>query len=290
MYSDYPNHHFPPHRWNPQINDTQVAHTIEPWKDCCGNDEDCVCVTESDVNRWNTVSAISALSGIDPSSISAYTKIAGSADLWNDNYETVSANSAYWNQVSGLDVLTGLNSAYWEDASNTVCSNSAFWNAAFDNITQTTLNASAIAVLSAAFDKNIKLYFGSTITGDGTQNKPFDVKYYAEYCNLLNKVASAYNQLFNEDGTPNWVKLNADTDQDGINPYLKTLFNAISTKDNDQDIALNKQGELIQWILNHLQAAVENIVYRKIDKPTTPEELKRYNREHTIYYAYNETE
>ena len=46
----------------------------------------------------------------------------------------------------------------------------------------------------------------------------------------MNKCASGINKLFRDDGQQNWLSLDATTDSNGINPYLKTLFNAIGKK------------------------------------------------------------
>lgn len=247
----YPRH--PHDRW---WNDTEPAYSVAPWESCCDKDDDCVCVTPDDVAVWNSISSLSGLTAIDWENISSYSAIAASADLWNDDYLTTSANSANWNKVSGLNDLTNLlssNSANWDSTYNTVSSNSANWNRAVNYSGNINANTSAISALSAAFAKQIKIYFDpNTINGDGTTGAPYTVKNYEEFIALLNKVYSGYKELYTEDGKQNWISLSATTDSDGINPYLKTLFNAINKKDNDQDITLNNHGDLIQWILKNL--------------------------------------
>lgn len=247
----YPRH--PHDRW---WNDTEPAYSVAPWESCCDKDDDCVCVTPDDVAVWNSISSLSGLTAIDWENISSYSAIAASADLWNDDYLTTSANSANWNKVSGLNDLTNLlssNSANWDSTYNTVSSNSANWNRAVNYSGNINANSSAISALSAAFAKQIKIYFDpNTINGDGTTGAPYTVKNYEEFIALLNKVYSGYKELYTEDGKQNWMSLSSTTDSDGINPYLKTLFNAINKKDNDQDITLNNHGDLIQWILKNL--------------------------------------
>ena len=229
---------------------------MAPWEGCCDKDDDCVCVTPDDVAVWNSISSLSGLTAIDWENISSYSAIAASADLWNDDYLTTSANSANWNKVSGLNDLTNLlssNSAYWDSTYKTVSSNSANWNSAVNYSGNINANTSAISALSAAFAKQIKIYFDpNTINGDGTTGAPYTVKNYEEFIALLNKAYSGYKELYTEDGKQNWMSLTATTDSDGTNPYLKTLFNAINKKDNDQDITLNNHGDLIQWILKNL--------------------------------------
>ena len=288
VYDEYPNHHFPPHRWNPQINDTEVAHVTAPWKDCCDKDEDCVCVTEEDVNLWNNISSLSGLTGIDWENISSYSAIESSATLWNDTYNTVSSNSAYWNGISALDELSGLSaSANWEDTYQTVSSNSAKWNNAVHYSGYIEDNASAISALSAEFAKNIKIYFdGMTITGDGSQNAPYSVKNYNEFIKLLNAAFNGYRQLYNNDGTQKWMSLSATTDSDGINPYLKTLLNAINKKDNDQDIALTNHGDLIQWIIKNLDITGKKMHWEYVPETVTSNKdaVASLTEENTLYY------
>lgn len=251
-----PHPYYPRSPYNRWCNDTEPAYSVAPWESCCDKDDDCVCVTPDDVAVWNSISSLSGLTAIDWENISSYSAIAASADLWNDDYLTTSANSANWNKVSGLNDLTNLlssNSANWDRTYNTVSSNSANWNRAVNYSGNINANTSAISALSAAFAKQIKIYFDpNTINGDGTTGAPYTVKNYEEFIALLNKVYSGYKELYTEDGKQNWMSLSATTDSDGINPYLKTLFNAISKKDNDQDITLNNHGDLIQWILKNL--------------------------------------
>lgn len=145
------------------------------------------------------------------------------------------------------------NSANWDSTYKTVSSNSANWNSAVNYSGNINANTSAISALSAAFAKQVKIYFDpNTINGDGTTGAPYTVKNYEEFISLLNKAYSGYKELYTEDGKQNWMSLSATTDSDGTNPYLKTLFNAINKKDNDQDITLNNHGDLIQWILKNL--------------------------------------
>ena len=155
--------------------------------------------------------------------------------------------------MNDLTNLLSSNSAYWDSTYKTVSSNSANWNSAVNYSGNINANTSAISALSAAFAKQVKIYFDpNTINGDGTTGAPYTVKNYEDFIALLNKAYSGYKELYTEDGKQNWMSLSATTDSDGTNPYLKTLFNAINKKDNDQDITLNNHGDLIQWILKNL--------------------------------------
>ena len=250
--------YYPRSPYNRWWNDTEPAYSVAPWEGCCDKDDGCECVTQDDIDKWNAgYSAGATLSGIDWENISSYSAIATSANLWNDDYNTTSANSAYWNSVSGLSELSAnlsSNSANWNSTYNTVSSNSAKWNSAVNYSGKIEANTSAIKALNSAFASQIKIYFDpNTIAGDGKENSPYTVKNYQDFINLLNKVYSGYKQLFNEAGSANWMSVTAETDyQNGINPYIKSLFNAINKKDNDQDITLNNHGDLIQWILKNL--------------------------------------
>ena len=98
------------HGWN----DTEPA-SVGPWG-CCPppHPDDCVCVTQQDIDNWNNISAVSALSGLDLSPLSSISgmDLSYSATLWNSNYETVYENSAMWNGISGLPELSGYVSAF----------------------------------------------------------------------------------------------------------------------------------------------------------------------------------
>ena len=82
--------------------------------------------------------------------------------------------------------------------------------------------------------------------------------------------------------------MDATTDSDGINPYLKTLFNAINKKDNDQDSTLNNHGELIQWLINNLnkhETTGSDLLWQYIAPPTAKSQLESYTARDTIYYT-----
>ena len=298
MPDNRPHPYYPRHPHDRWWNDTEPAYSVAPWEGCCDQDDGCECVTQEDIDRWNAgYSAGATLSGIDWENISSYSAIAASADLWNDDYLTTSANSANWNKVSGLNDLTNLlssNSAYWDSTYKTVSSNSANWNSAVNYSGNINANTSAISALSAAFAKQVKIYFDpNTIKGDGTTGAPYTVKNYEDFIALLNKAYGGYQQLYTPDGSAKWMSVNSTTDDpQGINPYLKTLFNAINKKDNDQDITLNNHGDLIQWILKNLNPpppiSGTDLTWVKIDTPTTSGQLTNYKEPNRMYYSVNE--
>ena len=95
--SDWP--HSRHHRWN----DSEPANVV-PWDwDCCHHDdEDCQCVTSADIDRWNSYSSLSGLTGFKPEDItSALSAINGMSDYsaLRDGYYTLSGFSGIWNSA-----------------------------------------------------------------------------------------------------------------------------------------------------------------------------------------------
>lgn len=105
--------------------DMEIAHVIYPisgaFVDCpdCesgnipyvpddnGNNQ-CVCVLSSDVLNWNNAaSSISSLSSIDTSAIDSVLSSMNNVGNWNNSYETVYNNSAYWENVSAISSISG---------------------------------------------------------------------------------------------------------------------------------------------------------------------------------------
>ena len=105
--------------------DMEIAHVIYPvsgaFDDCpdcesgnipyvpddSGNNQ-CVCVLSSDVSNWNNAaSSISSLSSIDTAAIDSVLSSMNNVDNWNNSYETVYNNSAYWENVSAISSISG---------------------------------------------------------------------------------------------------------------------------------------------------------------------------------------
>lgn len=292
--------------WHRPHSDLEVAAVPLPGHDCCGQDpnEDCVCVTSGDVALWNEISALSGLSGIDWDTLYNISGLSASANLWNSNYTTVRTNSAYWSNKLDSTAFEE-NSAFWQGASEKVRDNSANWNSAYYSIPQIYTNKSNIEKLSADFAKQVKIYFDkTTIEGDGTYNSPYTVKDYTTYKEVVNTIYSGFNELY-KNNTQQWMSLTADTDKDGINPYLKSLFSAVAVKDTDQDTTLGKHGDLIQWIIEHLGGVIgdasqygedirrlnywtanSGVIWKHIDnKPTCSADVTGFTGRNTIWYC-----
>lgn len=258
-YNDYYTDYYAP-TWHRPHSDLEVAAVPLPGHDCCGQDphEDCICVTSGDVALWNEISALSGLSGIDWDTLYNISGLSASANLWNDNYNTVRTNSAIWSNKLDSSAFEE-NSAFWQGASEIVRDNSANWNSAYSSIPQIYTNKENIEKLSADFAKQVKIYFDkTTIDGDGTYNSPYTVKDYTTYKEVVNTIYSGFKELY-KNNTQQWMSLTADTDKDGINPYLKSLFSAVAVKDTDQDTTLGKHGDLIQWIIEHLGGVIGDV-------------------------------
>ena len=284
---------YQPGRWHIP-NDTEAAFVALPGHECCpstGSGDECVCVTTADVEYWNQVSAITALSGIDFDSLSSVTSLSASASLWNSTYVTVLRNSATWADCSAIEGFKDL-SGMWQSASSAVSANSAIWNNA-GACSGISANRKDIEKLSADFAKTVKIYFSpDSITGTGTINQPYGVRNYDSIISTLNIVNNGYNLLFPQ-GKQGWVSLTAESDIDGINPYQKALFSAVAVKDTDQDKALIKHSELIEWLIENLNGARNeiNILEQKsvewvnIPAPTSESDARRYYKNQTVYFS-----
>lgn len=285
-------------------NDTEPAFVALPGHECCPSypaeqyyigqnppvtQSECYCVTSADINLWNQ---ISSLSGIDISQLSSL-----EPGKWNSTYKTVVQNSGIWMKSSEIDELEDLSSV-WQNASKTVQNNSATWNRA-SSYSGIEINRQNIEQLSADFTKNIKIYFSpDSITGTGAINQPYGVKNYEAIINTLNVINDGYDKLF-PNGTQGWVSLTADSDVDGINPYQKALFSAVAVKDTDQDKALIKHSELIEWLIRNLgkaQTQINNnsewiaengVIWQNISGVTSQAIASRYRKPKTIYYSFD---
>lgn len=307
-YNDNYTDFYAPMWYHRPHSDLEVAAVPMPGHDCCGQDphEDCVCVTSGDVALWNEISALSGLSGIDWDTLYNISGLSASANLWNSNYNTVRTNSAYWSNKLDSSAFEE-NSAFWQGASEIVRDNSANWNSAYSSIPQIYTNKTNIEKLSADFARQVKIYFDkTTIEGDGTYNSPYTVKDYTTYKEVVNTIYSGFKELY-KNNTQQWMSLTADSDKDGINPYLKSLFSAVAVKDTDQDTTLGKHGDLIQWIIEHLGGVIgdvsqygedirrlnywtanSGVAWELIPKeqiPTKKEDALKFSAYHTIWYC-----
>lgn len=145
-YNDYrePDWHEGPHHphkdgvhhkhWRPW-NDTEPAANWEPW--CPPHPiDDCICVTQNDVERWNSVSAISEIKDLPWDDIKSLSGMAigTSADYWNSTYETLNTNSATWAKQTQVDNIEDEVKANFDVVTSAIYDLSAkAWNLSVDN-------------------------------------------------------------------------------------------------------------------------------------------------------------
>ena len=119
----------------------------------------CVCVTEEDVANWNSAyntlyDIISA--GIPISFIASAAQLMSSADYWNQTYETVSANSGYWSNLSALSAEVSAISGNFNDRIDKLENQKTY----VDNITITGNGTKAlpygVANVFSAYDEEIE--------------------------------------------------------------------------------------------------------------------------------------
>ena len=178
--------------------DMEPAFVVGPHEPCCPDEQDeCVCVTSGDVERWNDAAdMLSALSGVTPEDIEKIDEVLTSATLWNGTYETVSANSGNWNKT--FDAVTA-NSATWNKAS------------AIPEITSDINNlASSLSALEDVTEgKQDKIYFdGTSIIGDGTLGSPYRVYDWARIAKINDDVKFFRNHVLER-------TVSSDGDSDG---------------------------------------------------------------------------
>lgn len=90
-HPDWP-HHKHMHHWN----DTEPAAVVPWYDDCCPEpSDDCVCVTENDINLWNTISAVSAFSAINIDNLSGLSALSGISEIL-PMVSAVNEYSAVW--------------------------------------------------------------------------------------------------------------------------------------------------------------------------------------------------
>lgn len=250
--------------------DTEPAFVVRPGQSCCPDpEEECVCVTQDDVDYWNSlgeqVSAISSLTGIDPSVLSG---LSNSAKLWNSNYDTVSANSAKWNNVSSV-------------------------SSAFEQLS---------ALSSLIESKNDKLYFDKSLSGNGTSANPYGIQNYDYYYRTFTKMV---NLLFPDDHKPSETTLFRYDDKGNIVPNFVSITGKTEVdlpvidnkiKENETDIKKlsssdkkqEKQIEYLNDVVKNLQKGSGSTeIVKEIAETYDPETIKKLSGENTIYVSYD---
>ena len=242
------------HGWN----DTEPA-SVGPWG-CCPppHPDDCVCVTQQDIDNWNNISAVSALSGLDLSPLSSISgmDLPYSATLWNSNYETVYANSAMWNGISGLPELSGYVSAF------------SAWT--IDKIDELSAHENRVYV---DYD-----YYPYSLEGNGTAESPIGLSpearsllYYLNNGKPMDRVeAKKYG------GKPSIPKVEWFAKTSAVN-LLQESYTNLLEETSRQKAAIVELWQSIELILNIITDKYK-------DNADIAEQLKLLNQKITNYY------
>lgn len=183
------------------MSDLEPAFVVRPGEDCCpGPQPECECVTSGDVMRWNHAADITEslteeqIAGL--SSIPDVSEIVASASAWNSCYDTVSANSADWEEIRKL-------SSFSADTLNKFDEIESAFNDVHDEL--------------SALDKKIPNYYfdndpiTGSVTGDGSLEQPLGVRDWRSYISLR----SDFNDLWTH-----IIKISADE----LGPGEKYIF------------------------------------------------------------------
>ena len=242
------------HGWN----DTEPA-SVGPWG-CCPppHPDDCVCVTQQDIDNWNNISAVSALSGLDLSPLSSISgmDLPYSATLWNSNYETVYENSAMWNEISGLPELSGYVSAF------------SAWTV--DKIEELSAHENRVFV---DYD-----YYPYSLEGNGTAESPIGLSpearsllYYLNNGKPMDRVeAKKYG------GKPSIPKVEWFAKTSAVN-LLQESYTNLLEETSRQKAAIVELWQSIELILNIITDKYK-------DNADIAEQLKLLNQKITNYY------
>lgn len=242
------------HGWN----DTEPA-SVGPWG-CCPppQPDDCVCVTQQDIDNWNNISAVSALSGLDLSPLSSISgmDLPYSATLWNSNYETVYENSAMWNGISGLPELSGYVSAF------------SAWT--IDKIDELSAHENRVYV---DYD-----YYPYSLEGNGTLESPIGLSpearsllYYLDKGKPMDRIeAKRYG------GKPSIPKTEWFAKTSAVN-LLQKSYTDLLEETSRQKAAIVELWQSIELILNIITDKYK-------DNADIAEQLKLLNQKITDYY------
>ncbi len=210
------------------MSDLEPAFVVRPGEECCpGPQPECECVTSGDVMRWNHAADITEslteeqLSGL--SSIPDVSELVASASAWNSNYDTVSANSADWEEIRKL-------SSFSADTLNKFDEIDSAFTAVNENI-----NAVEQKIPDYHFDTSG--YYPS-MSGDGTVGAPFGVNGWQSYANVRTELNTIYSHIIEippSDCLPlSWIF-------DGTKAYVDNInvrFSAVDEHDNKQDMEI----------------------------------------------------
>lgn len=167
------------------MSDLEPAFVVRPGEDCCpGPQPECECVTSGDVMRWNHAADITEslteeqIAGL--SSIPDVSEIIASASAWNSCYDTVSANSADWEEIRKLSSFSADTLNKFDEIES-----------AFNNVNE---NISAVEKKIPDYHFDVSGYFPS-MTGDGSIGAPYGVKDWQSYVNVRNELNEIHDHI-----------------------------------------------------------------------------------------------
>lgn len=211
-----------PHNIHPRWNDSEPAIVQPWWNDCCNHEEDdCICVTSADYERWNTLVDLSALSAFNPEDISAalsaYEKLDNYSAL-EDAAGCVSANSGIWNSAG-----------YVPDIYETL--------SAIDDVLKQKYDVSA---WSGIYTNNAE------IQGTGTVERPLHLS--PAVRDILYTVSGSLESGY---------KAGLVNDQDYVN--LRNQIDNLGSKNTVQDMALSAIYDKLKILAGDLTAAEQKV-------------------------------
>lgn len=231
------------------MSDLEPAFVVRPGEECCpGPQPECECVTSGDVMRWNHAADITEslteeqIAGL--SSIPDVSEIVASASAWNSCYDTVSANSADWEEIRKLSSFSADTLNKFDEIES-----------AFDNVNE---NISAVEKKIPDYHFDVSGYFPS-MTGDGSIGAPYGVKDWQSYANLrtdLNDIYSHIIEIPASDGyAKRWIF-------DGTKAYvtdINTRFSAVDERDSKQDENIEHLWDELSGAKKYAQSALNEV-------------------------------
>lgn len=244
-------------------NDTEHAYVVPPYCPCpdeTGSSGNYVNVTSGDIENWNSAFEwYSVHSGVNLDNI----------DLWDSTYETVGSNSSRWESAYSGFVDISQISGDWNEAVYALNDASALLN---------------------TYGSYSSLYVDVTLSGNGTDNKPFGLSkfYYTRlndayklvhelikklYGNNNNIIDPQYQQWIDLDDWSKFVDFSASTyEMDRThNTQIEKLWKAL------QGIS----GDIYQQIINEIIAQNNYVI--EYDENMNAFNASSYNETGKIY-------
>lgn len=229
-----------PHGGSRRFNDSERAVVVPYPVDCCHpDDSECLCVTPSDMELWNSYSGLSGLTAFDASALSSmYDKIQYMDDYSavEDGYYLMSANSAIWNSAAYVpNIYENLSALY--DSINDKADYSAI--SSYCDIGKHSDGSYGDGSIKIWTDSLKDYYYGDrvphdmTIVGDGSLERPLRVgKPIIDAAMAVLDILSA-----------------GLADQNDISRIDAELKNLAATDDTQNNV-LERHDEYLEWIIN----------------------------------------